>query len=41
MGHGLAVALNEGVTSGSIKCGEFLDGLRSCSLLTKNSAPWS
>ena len=30
MGHGLAVALNEGVASGSTKCGEFLDGLRSC-----------
>jgi hypothetical protein len=26
---------------GSIKCGEFLDYLRNCSLLKKASAPWS
>jgi len=28
--HGLAVDLKKGVTLGSIKCREFLDGLRSC-----------
>ena len=28
--HGLALALNKGVPSGSIKCGELLDGLRNC-----------
>jgi hypothetical protein len=27
--------------SGSIKCGEFLDKLRTCWLLNKDSAPWS
>jgi hypothetical protein len=27
--------------SGSIKCGEFLGQLRTCSLLRKDSAPWS
>jgi hypothetical protein len=27
--------------SGSIKCGEFLDYLRTCKLLRKDSAPWS
>jgi hypothetical protein len=29
-GHGLDLALNKGVPSGSIKCWEFLDGLRRC-----------
>ena len=28
-------------TSDSIKCGEFLDLLRNCLLLKKESAPWS
>jgi hypothetical protein len=27
--------------SGSIKCGEFLEYLRTCRLLRKDSAPWS
>jgi hypothetical protein len=27
--------------SGSIKCGEFLDWLRTCQLLKKYSSPWS
>ena len=27
--------------SGSIKCGEFPDKLRACSLLRKASTPWS
>jgi len=26
--------------SGSIKCGEFLDYLRNCQLLRRDSAPW-
>jgi len=26
---------------GSIKCGEFIDWLRTCYLLKKDSAPWS
>jgi hypothetical protein len=40
-GHGLALVLNKGLPSGSIKCEEFLDGLRTCYLLKKGSAPWS
>jgi hypothetical protein len=27
-------------TSGSIKCGEILDRLRTCQILRKDSAPW-
>jgi len=27
--------------SGSIKCGAFLDWLKNCQLLKKDSAPWS
>jgi len=26
--------------SGSIKCGEFIDWMRTCQLLKKDSAPW-
>ena len=27
-------------TSGSVKCGEFLDWMRTCQLLNRDSAPW-
>jgi hypothetical protein len=30
-----------GMNFGSIKCGEFLEQLRTCWLLSKDSAPWS
>jgi hypothetical protein len=39
--HGLVLALNKGVPSGPIKCGEFLDEMRSCHLLKKDSVPSS
>jgi hypothetical protein len=36
--HGLLLGLNKGVPSGSMKCGEFIDGLKSYQLLKKDCA---